>query len=36
VLAYAPGTWEGKDAQLIAVDEAAAKAANDKERGARP
>jgi type IV secretion system protein VirD4 len=36
VLAYAPGTWEGKDAQLIAADEAAAKAANDQERGARP
>jgi type IV secretion system protein VirD4 len=35
VLAYAPGTWEGKDAQLIAADEAAAKAANDQERGAR-
>jgi type IV secretion system protein VirD4 len=36
VLAYAPGTWEGKDAPLIAADEAAAKAANDQERGARP
>jgi type IV secretion system protein VirD4 len=36
VLAYAPGIWEGKDAQLIAADEAAAKAANDQERGARP
>ncbi len=36
VLAYAPGTWEGKDAQLITADEAAAKAANDQERGARP
>jgi hypothetical protein len=36
VLAYAPGTWEGKDAQLIAADEAAAKAANDQERGTRP
>jgi type IV secretion system protein VirD4 len=35
VLAYAPGTWEGKDAQLITADEAAAKAANDQERGAR-
>ena len=35
VLAYAPGTWEGKDAQLIAADEAAAKAANDQARGAR-
>ena len=36
VLAYVPGTWEGKDAPLIAADEAAAKAANDQERGARP
>jgi type IV secretion system protein VirD4 len=35
VLAYAPGTWEGKDTQLIAADEAAAKAANDQVRGAR-
>jgi type IV secretion system protein VirD4 len=34
VLAYAPGTWEGKDTQLIAADEAAAKATNDQERGA--
>ncbi len=36
VLAHAPGTWEGKDAPLIAADEAAAKAANDQERGAHP
>jgi type IV secretion system protein VirD4 len=36
VLAYAPGTWEGKDAPQIAADEAAARAANDRERGARP
>jgi type IV secretion system protein VirD4 len=36
VLAHAPGTWEGKDAQLIAADEAAAKSANDQERGTRP
>ena len=33
VLAYAPGTWEGKDAALIAADEDWAKAANDQERG---
>jgi type IV secretion system protein VirD4 len=36
ILAYVPGTWEGKDAQLIAADEAAAKAANDQERGTHP
>jgi type IV secretion system protein VirD4 len=36
VLAYAPGTWEGNDARCIAVDEEAAKAENDKRRGARP
>jgi type IV secretion system protein VirD4 len=36
VRAYAPGTWVVMDAQLIAADEAAAKAANDRERGARP
>ncbi len=32
VLAYAPGTWEGPDAAVIAEEEATARVANDAER----
>jgi type IV secretory pathway TraG/TraD family ATPase VirD4 len=34
VLAYAPGTWEGPDAQAIATDEALSRSLNDEKRGA--